>query len=317
MNPGVSLQTGTVDYVFYFIFWISVFFLVLITGLMIYFVIKYNKKRHAKAVNIEGNTPLEIMWTVIPIIIVMVMFYVSLEGFKFLRKAPENSMKVTVNARMWSWMFEYENGVKTDTLIVPVNRPVKLLLTSQDVIHSFYVPAFRIKEDAVPGTQNHLWFQATTEGNYDVLCAEYCGLRHAYMLTKIDVIPQMDFEEWYRQEGEKVTETPVAGTKLAENRPQTSTGGKTLLKVHGCVACHSFDGSKLVGPSFKGLFGTQQVVLTGGEKRNIQVDEEYLRTAILKPNADIVEGFQALMPPQADQMTEEELTAIIQYLKEL
>jgi cytochrome c oxidase subunit 2 len=282
---------------------------------MIYFTVKYNKKRHKKAANIEGNTTLEIIWTVIPTLIVLIMFYVGWKGFVFLRSVPGNAMTVKVTARMWSWLFEYENGIKTDTLKVPVDKPVKLLLSSQDVIHSFFIPAFRIKEDAVPGFESYMWFEANEEGSYDVLCAEYCGLQHAYMLTKVNVISGDKFENWYEEEGEKVEESVFSDSSGVIKG--IGKGGEKLIQVHGCVACHSSDGSEMIGPSFKGLFGAERIVNTEGKSRIIQVDEEYLRNSILNPNLDIVEGYENLMPPQDEQFSEQELVAIIQYLKEL
>lgn len=315
---GASASTGTVDSVFMFIVGVGIFFLVLITFLMIYFIIKYSKKRHIKAKDIKGNTALEIIWTVIPTMLVLVMFYFGWKGFEFLRAAPENALEVKVTARMWSWLFDYPNGVQTDTLYVPVNKPVKLLLFSQDVIHSFYVPAFRIKEDAVPGYDNYLWFEAKEEGNYDVLCAEYCGLRHAYMHTKVKVIPPEKFDIWYANMARQVQPSTLAesgGGSLTKEK--SGLAGQRLLQVKGCIACHSTDGSQMIGPTFKGIYQREQVVLTNGEEKHIVSDEEYLRRAILHPNLDIVKGYNALMPPQEGLISEEELVAIIQYLKEL
>jgi len=227
-------------------------------------------------------------------------------------------MNIKVTARMWSWLFEYENGVQTDTLYVPVNTPVKLLLHSQDVIHSFYIPAFRIKEDAVPGLDNYMWFKADETGEYDVLCAEYCGLRHAYMLTKVKAMPETEFEHWYAIMGEEVAQQNLASSEAAESGEVKNTlAGKRLLQTKGCVACHSSDGSKMVGPSFKGLYGEEQVVIADGQEKTVEVDEGYLRRSILKPNLEVVKGYNALMPSQEGQISEEELEAIIQHLKEL
>jgi cytochrome c oxidase subunit 2 len=315
---GASSSAGTVDAVFLFIVGVSLFFLLLITFLMIFFIIKYNKKRHKKAENIHGNTALEIIWTVIPTIIVLVMFYLGWKGFAFIRSAPEDSMTVTVNARMWSWLFEYENGIQTDTLYVPVNRPVKLLLQSQDVIHSFFIPAFRIKEDAVPGYQNYLWFEANEAGNYDVLCAEYCGLRHAYMYTKVKVLTENEFLSWQAtmlEQVEKEEDLQTSGD--SQDAVSPTFAGKRLLRTKGCIACHSSDGSEMIGPTFQGIFGKNQIVLVDGDEQQVVVDEEYLRRSILKPNQEVVKGYNALMPSQEGQITEEELVAIIQHLKEL
>jgi cytochrome c oxidase subunit 2 len=314
----LTSTTGAVDSVFLFIIGISLFFLVLITFLMIFFIIKYNKKRHKKAMSIHGNTTLEIIWTIVPTIIVLFMFYLGWKGFQFIRTVPENSMTVSVTARMWSWLFEYENGVQTDTLYVPANRPVKLLLQSQDVIHSFFIPAFRIKEDAVPGLENYLWFEANEAGNYDVLCAEYCGLRHSYMYTKVVALPQAEFDTWY-SEMEKEIEKSVtqSGAESDKGNGKPLIAGKKLIRTKGCIACHSSDGSKMIGPTFQGIFGKQQIVVIDGEESEVVIDDEYLRRSILQPNLEVVKGYNALMPAQGEQISEQELVAIIQYLKEL
>lgn len=285
---------------------------------MIFFIVKYNKKRHKKAVNISGNTTLEIIWTVIPTIIVLIMFFLGWKGFVFMRNVPEDSMTINVTARMWSWLFEYENGIQTDTLYVPINRPVKLLLNSQDVIHSFYVPAFRIKEDAVPGYKNYLWFEVNEPGNYDVLCAEYCGLRHAYMYTKVKALPENQFSSWQTAMLETVEKEDISQSSgQSETSASPAFAGKRLLSTRGCIACHSSDGSEMIGPSFKGLFGKTQIVIENGQEKQVKVDEEYMRRSILQPNLEVVKGYNALMPSQEGQISEEELVAIIQYLKEL
>lgn len=186
----------SVDFAFFFIIAISVFFLVLITGLMIYFVFKYSRKRNPKAKNIHGNVGLEIMWTVIPTILVLFMFYFGWMGYKEISTIPEDSMVVNVTAQMWKFSFKYDNGKVSDTLYVPVNRAVKVVLNSLDVNHAFYIPAFRIKKDIIPGKQNTSWFEATEIGSHPIFCAEYCGLNHSYMYTEVVVIPQDDFNSW-------------------------------------------------------------------------------------------------------------------------
>ncbi len=193
MNPDIVKHTDTT---FWLIFGISVFFLLIITVAMFYFIFKYSRKKNPVASDITGNTTLEILWTVIPTLLVLVMFFYGYTGFKMIRNAPENSLLVKVVGRMWAWSYEYENGAKSDTLYVPTGKPVKLELTSTDVNHSFYIPAFRIKEDAVPGRKNYMWFEPKEDGTYQVECAEYCGLSHAYMLSKIIAVPESRFNEW-------------------------------------------------------------------------------------------------------------------------
>lgn len=301
-SGSTGLSGRVVDNVFLYILFICVFLLGLITLLMVYFVIRYRREKHPKPVDIEGSTWLEVTWTVIPTLIVLTMFYYGLTGFEFLKKVPEGAMVVKVMARQWSWLFEYENGAKDTELRVPVGSPVKLILTSQDVIHGFYAPAFRIKQDAVPGMTNYLWFQPTEVGTFDVLCSQYCGLEHAHMLTKIVVLPQEEFKKWYQAKKQEVAlKGPLIGSKLYQEK--------------GCFACHSTDGTPRVGPSFKGLFGKTERVLTAGKERSVLVDEAYIRKYILEPNIDVIEGFQPIMPKVS--LTVDELNALVEFIKSL
>lgn len=193
-----------VDSAFIFIVGISLLLLVIITALMIFFVFKYNAKKKIKAVNIEGNLKLEIVWTVIPVILVLLMFWYGWVGYADLSNPPEGAMEVSVIGQMWKWNFEYPNGIKTDTLYVPVNEPVKLNLTSVDVSHSFFVPAFRFKQDVLPNRNNTIWFEPEEIGKFDIACAEYCGLQHAYMYSKVVVMSQDDYKNWELNELAKI-----------------------------------------------------------------------------------------------------------------
>lgn len=196
MFSGGSNFIKDVDGVFLFILAVSVLLLVLITVLMILFVIKYSRKKNPNPTNIRGNIALEILWTVIPTILVIGMFYYGWVGYKKMQDAPKDAMVIHVVARMWDWDFTYPNGVKTDTLYVPVNKAIRTELESADVNHSFYIPAFRIKKDVIPNKKNYLWFIADQVGAYDIACAEYCGLKHSYMYTKVVVMPENDFNKW-------------------------------------------------------------------------------------------------------------------------
>jgi len=193
MFDDVSNFVSSVDGVFLFTLIVSVFFLVLITVLMIFFVIKYSRKRNPKGTNIHGNMGLEIVWTGIPTILVLIMFWFGWQGYKEMVDVPEDAMPVKVTAQMWKWSFEYEGGKNTDTLYVPVNKPIKLILQSNDVNHSFFIPAFRLKKDVFPNRERIAWFEAKETGEYDIACSEYCGLNHSYMYSKIIVMPEEEF----------------------------------------------------------------------------------------------------------------------------
>jgi cytochrome c oxidase subunit 2 len=301
-SGATGVSGRVVDNVFLYILFICVFLLALITFLMVYFVIHYRRGKHPQPVDIEGSTWLEVTWTIIPTLLVLTMFYYGLTGFEFLKKVPEGAMTVKVVARQWSWLFQYEGGVEDSQLRVPIEKPVKLLLTSQDVIHGFYIPAFRIKQDAVPGMTNYLWFQATEVGTFDVMCSQYCGLEHSHMLTKMVVLPEGEFTKWYQDKKERVaTKGPLPGVQLYTEK--------------GCVACHSIDGSPRLGPTFKGLIGKTETVLRNGKEQTVVVDESYVRNYILHPNVDVIKGFQPIMP--VINMTEDEINSIVSYLKEL
>lgn len=309
MFSGYSNFAGEVDTVFAIILGISLFFLIGITAVIIIFIVKYNKKKNPVASEIEGSTKLEIIWTVIPIILVLFMFWLGWSSYLPQRKVPADAMKIKVTAQMWSWRFEYANGQIEDTLYVPVNKAVALNMVSVDVIHSLYIPAFRIKTDVVPGKDNSMWFKSLVIGSYDLFCAEYCGLRHSYMGTIVKVVDQRTFDTWYAATPPKIDSTVAAVPGAA---------GKLLTEQKGCIACHSSDGTKIVGPSYKGIFGHKTIVETDGKDREITVDEAYLKKSILNANADIVKGYpKGSMPDYKAILTEEEVDKIIEYIKTL
>lgn len=307
-TANASNFVSGVDRAFMFILGISFLFLIGLTFTMLYFIYRYNRKKNPVATQIEGSTKLEIIWTVIPTLLVLVMFYFGWAGWSPMKKAPKDSFNIKVVARMWNFTFEYENGKKTDTLFIPLNKPVKLNLHSLDVIHSFYIPAFRVKEDVVPGREKFVWFIPEREGLYDLFCAEYCGLNHSYMLNQVKVMDEKKFNSWYvdttKHEAAK-TDSPVAS-------------GQRIMKNIGCFACHTVDGNKLVGPSFKGIYGHKATVVTNGSEREVTVDDEYIKKSIYDPNADVVKGFnKGLMLSYKGQLTDDDIKQITEYLKTL
>ncbi len=216
MFDGASNFVSSVDTTFLVVLSISVFFLVLITGLMIYFVFRYSRKKNPVASNIEGNVALEITWTLIPSVLVLVMFWYGWTGYKEMVNIPEDSMKIDVTAQMWKWTFKYSNGLETDTLYVPANIPVEVILHSRDVNHAFFVPAFRVKKDVLPGRTNKAWFEAA-EGSYDLACAEYCGLNHSQMYTRVVALPEEKFDKWLQ------AKTKSSAAKTDEIKNDTTT----------------------------------------------------------------------------------------------
>jgi cytochrome c oxidase subunit 2 len=301
-----------------FITAVSVFFLVGITAVMVFFTVRYSRRRNPEPEDVHGHTVLEIVWTVIPTLLAFGMFWYGWVGYQYMKDVPDDAMEVTVTGRMWSWLYEYENGVQTDILNVPVNQPVKLNMKSVDVIHSFYIPAFKVKQDVVPGIDGlYLWFTAREEGEYDVFCAEYCGLQHSSMLSTVAVMGREKFDAWYEAEGRQQASMQAALAEGEDNGDALVSIGKRLSATKGCVACHSSDGTRLVGPSFKGVYGLREIVTRDGEEYEITVDEDYLRRSIREPNAEIVKGYQALMPPTDGLVTDDEIEALIAYIKSL
>ncbi len=319
MVTGWPNLSNPADDTFFFILGISVTLLVLNTAVMIYFLFRYSRKRHPQAEEVKENTPLEIIWTVIPTLLVLAIFYVGWKGFVYMRTVPPDALPIKVTARQWSWTFDYANGKETNVLKVPVRKPVKLLITSADVLHSLFIPAYRIKEDCVPGMETHLWFLPDQLGSYDLFCTEYCGVGHSAMITKVEVMPQKDFEEWYA--GAKVTaeaeEKKPAAKGPAKKTAPVSEEGARLIQVKGCVACHTTDGTPKIGPTFKGVLGKKETVVRNGQEREITVDEAFIRQTLLHPEIDRVKGFPPIMPSQQGQLTDKEIDEIIEYIKSL
>lgn len=206
-NPTTYVQT--VDSVMIFIISISLIFLIGITATMIYFVFKYNRKKGVKPVDIHGSILLETIWFVIPFLLVMGMFYYGFIGYKEFKEVPEDALEIDVTARMWDWDFVYENGMNLDTLYVPQNKPIKLNMISADVNHSFFIPAFRIKMDVIAGSTHYLVFKPEEVGSYNVACAEYCGLQHSAMYTKVVVMPEDKYMAWYNSKTENDSDSSV------------------------------------------------------------------------------------------------------------
>jgi cytochrome c oxidase subunit 2 len=299
MLLGPSNTAGKVEDAFLFVVVCCVILLVGVTVSMVVFLIRYNRKRHPRPEPVKESILLEIVWTVVPTVLVVFMFYFGWVDFDTIRNPPKEAMPVQVTARQWSWLFSYDNGRQSDVLYVPLGRPVKLLMTSADVLHCLYIPAYRIKEDCVPGLTTHLWFTANETGSYDIFCTEYCGVGHSHMRSKLVILSAGDFGKWYAAPQPK---------GIAETGP-------ALLKAKGCLGCHSLDGTPKVGPTFKGLLGRREEVVAGGKEEEIVVDGQFIRGHIRDPRSATVKGFPPVMP--AIPLAEEELKTIVAYLETL
>ena len=298
MDPNLLTTTQAVNSVFIFILGASLVLLLGITATMVWFVIRYHRSRAPEPTSrVDGNLWLETVWITLPVVLVMAMFWYGWAGYLTLRDVPKGALEVTATARMWSWDFTYANGRTSPKLYVPVGKPVVVNLVSLDVIHGFFLPAFRVKRDIVPGMKNFAWFVATKPGSYDLFCSQYCGTGHSAMISTVEALPEAEFTAWLQQTG---------GAEHA---------GKELLEKHGCFGCHSLDGTPKVGPTFKGIWGRPVTVLTGGKERTATVDEAYLRKSIMEPNAEVVKGFPAVMPSFAGVLKESDITAIIGFLR--
>jgi len=299
-----------VDLAFFIILGVSIFFLIFLTIVMLVFIRKYRREKHPEAIQNEGSNKLEALWTGIPLVLVLVMFYFGWMGWKPMKNPPDDAMRVKAIARMWNFQFQYENGKVTDSLYVPINEPVIIDLVALDVLHSLYIPAFRVKEDMVPGQDKEMWFIPGTEGSYDLFCTEYCGLEHSYMFTGVKVMPKDEFEAW-------IADT-TAVEVVVDTEMTLADQGFEILRRNGCNACHSSDGTKLVGPSYLGGWGTMRQVTTGREEREVMFDEEYVVRSIYDPNADIADGYnRGLMLSYEGLVSPEEIDLIIEYLKAL
>ena len=315
MGNGWAYSGNPVDMAFFFVMGISVALLVGIVGVMLYFAVRYSRERQPEAVEIKESVVLEIVWTVIPTILVLAIFWVGLKGFLYMRNPPPGALPVKVIARQWSWKFIYPNGKEDSVLRVPLGKPVNLLMRSADVLHSLYIPAYRIKEDCLPNLETHLWFLPDELGSYDLFCSEFCGVAHSAMITKVEVMPRKEFDAWYQGENKPAPAGPEgkAGKKKAPAGPDAAR----LVDGKGCTACHSLDGTAGIGPTFKGLYGSRQVVLRGEAEAEVTADAAFLRMKILDPEKERVKDFPPVMPSQEGLLTDNEIDAIIEYLKTL
>ncbi len=302
MPPQATEISAQVDNLYAFLLLSSAIACFILIGGMIYFALKYRRKTdHDKTAYLTHNTFLEFLWSFIPLVIFLGVFAWGWYIYHDMRAAPKDALEIHVVGKQWAWEAQYKSGVQASEIRVPVNRDVKLILSSNDVIHSFFVPSFRIKQDAVPGRYTSLWFRAEKLGEFQVFCTEFCGTQHSEMLTKIHVLPQQEYDQWLEEEAN------VRFLPMAER-------GAKLFNVKGCVGCHNaeVEGTK-VGPSLFRKFNTQETMADGSQ---VLVDENYIRESILNPNIKKVKGFEAAnMNSYQGLLSEVELTALVEYIK--
>ena len=295
-----SAQAGQVDAIYFFMLAVTAFFSILIAGLVVFFAIKYRRRhRDEVGVAIHGSLALELLWTIIPFFIVMVMFAWGAKVFYDMYRPPAGAMEIYIVGKQWMWKAQHMDGQREiNELHVPVGRPVKLIMGSEDVLHSYFIPQFRVKADVIPGRYNVLWFTATKAGTYDLYCAEYCGTKHSGMIGKVIAMEPADFQAWLS--GGRAEDSPVAA-------------GQKLFSDLACNTCHLTE-SQGRGPMLANLFG-KTVELQGGG--TAVVDEAYIRESIVNPQAKIVAGFQPIMPTFQGLVSEEQLLQLISYVKSL
>ena len=295
-----SVQAGQVDAIYFFMVAVSAFFSLLIAGLIVFFAVKFRRRDDDEVgVAIHGSLGLELMWTFVPLAIAMVMFAWGAKVFFDLTRVPRGAMEVFVVGKQWMWKVQHASGHREiNELHVPIGRPVKLIMGSEDVLHSYYIPAFRVKADVIPGRYNTMWFQATKPGTYHLFCAEYCGTKHSGMIGNVVAMEPTEYQAWL--DGGKAEDSPVAA-------------GAKLFQAQGCASCHTA-GPTQRGPSLAGVSG-REVKLQGGG--TVVADDAYLRESIVQPQAKIVDGFLPIMPTFQGLVSEEQLLQLIAYLKSL
>ena len=298
--PSASTISGEMDLLYLFIVAVCAFFTVLVAALIVFFTLKY-RRRHPDEVgaDIHGSLSLELIWTFIPFLLSMVMFAWGASLFFKLASPPANAMEIFVVGKQWMWKVQHPEGVREiNELHIPVGRPIRITLGSEDVLHDYFIPAFRVKMDAVPGKLTTLWFEATKVGTYHIFCAEYCGTKHSGMIGQVIVMSPQDYEAW------------LAGGRSTGTAVQN---GERLFTDLACITCHKNDATGR-GPSLLGVFGSQVDLVDG---RRVVADENYLRESIMNSQAKVVKGYQGIMPAFQGMVSEENLMQLIAYIKTL
>src|SRR5579872_668831 len=301
-----STLAPQVDMLFAFLMLVTAFFSLLIALLIVFFSVKYHHKSKADRLGaVDSHLPLELVWTGIPLAIVIVVFVWGARVFYRMKTIPPNALEVFVVGKQWMWKIQHAQGQREiNALHVPVGQPIELTMISEDVIHNFSVPAFRMKQDVLPGRYTRQWFQATRTGEYSLFCDQYCGTLHAQMTGKIIAMPPIDYERWL---------SGGAASSSGSTSSSAADGEKLFTSQYNCISCHKADGTGQ-GPSLRGVFG-RTVALEGGQ--TVTADEGYIRESILQPAAKIVKGYKPVMPTYQGQLGEEDILQLTAYIKSL
>ncbi len=314
---GNSTFASSVDNANLFIFWLSMFFFVGIMGATAWFAWVYRRRPGMRPLpSPHHNLPLEVTWTVIPSLLCVVMFAVGFAGYMDMSTPPTgNTFDVNVTAKQWAWTFQYPNGVISDDLHIPLDKPTRLIMRSQDVLHSMFIPVTRAKMDVVPGRYTSMWFQPLYDGSFDLYCTEYCGTNHSEMNRQCVIHKdQADFDAWMVVASDPTKNPAYLEGQKAGGAYLPAVYGQDLYTKRGCAGCHSIDGKKNTGPSFKGSWGSKVELETGSP---VVFDENYARESILNPMAKVHKGYPPKMPSFAGQLKDRDIDAIIAFLKTL
>ena len=299
LPDAMSTFANDVDALFWFVFWTSTVLFIAVVAAKLYFILRYKRTDDTSVPEpVHESKVLEAAWIVVPTILVLFVFLWGFDVYLRMNTAPPDSYEITVRGKQWAWEFEYAEGITAfKEMYVPVGRPVKLIMSSQDVLHSFFIPAFRVKMDVIPNRYTSLWFEATEQGEYQIFCTEYCGTTHSGMLAKVVVVSEEKFAAWISEQ--------------SQDLPPEQLGEQLFAQ---CAACHAIDGSAKNGPALNGRFGTQRKLADGS---TVSFDEDYIRTSILNPASQVAEGFQPIMPAGYSSMSAKQIDGLVAYVKSL
>jgi cytochrome c oxidase subunit 2 len=314
-----SSYAASVDKLHYFVIITTMIAAAGVFGVAIYFFVRYRRRGDGEATpRVRPRAIHEILFIGVPLAFFLLWFAIGYPQFVSLQTPPKDAMDVYVQGKQWMWKFAYPDGPSAvNTLRVPVGRPVRLLITSRDVIHSFYVPALRIKMDALPGRYTQIWFQAEQAGRFEIFCAEYCGLSHSGMVGELVAMPAAEFDAWMATQRRGVVasqdSTPVDGEHARPSANVVDEGAR-IAAAQGCLKCHSVDGSRHIGPTFVNLYGREEKLQDG---KSVVADEAYLTRSMMDPAVELVAGYQNVMPTFQGKLAPPDTAAIVEYIKSL